>query len=182
MPPRPTRPSLSRSHSRAPACGNTKHTRKRGERARRHPATHSKLEPALPGRVGQGLDPAVVDVAAPVEGHLFDLGSLADLRDLLAHQLRRLLRVRGRREKRERGRETRVRVKVRGRGREGSGPCGVSAPPSPNFRPLALSPTHLIAPVPAAQLFPDSGRQRGDGGQGVAQRVVDDLRGGEECV
>ena len=70
-----------------------KRTHTKGARPppRTAPPALSKLQAALPGRVRQGLDPAVVDVAAPVKGDLFDLGGLAQLRDLLAHQLRRFL-------------------------------------------------------------------------------------------
>src|SRR3569833_1098982 len=52
----------------------------------------SELEAGFAGGVRQGLDAAVVEVAAAIEDHFLDLGRLATLGDQLADGLGRILR------------------------------------------------------------------------------------------
>jgi hypothetical protein len=45
-----------------------------------------ELEPTLARPFGQGSDPPVIDIAAPVEGHLQNPSALGDFRDALSDQ------------------------------------------------------------------------------------------------
>src|SRR6185437_6836344 len=76
--------SLSRSSSRS-------RRRSRGSRAMLSVRPQSsEIQPALAGGVGQGLDPAMKQIAAAVEHDVLDAFFLRPLRDQLADRLRRV--------------------------------------------------------------------------------------------
>src|ERR1700688_496981 len=73
----------------------------------------SKLEPGLASRVGQGLDPAVIEKAVAIENHFTDSMLEASARDLFADRFGRrdiafLLQIRGQLRAQRRSREQRA--------------------------------------------------------------------------